>query len=96
MCSNFCVRDGLLNSSLSIVQTSTTAQDHAKTNAPFDFADFAGVTAGTLYAPVAFAPPPTGAFPGETISDLKTSSIALADMLSFLQDSLLVGPESRL
>jgi iron complex outermembrane receptor protein len=73
----------------------SAATYHAKTNAPFDFADFAGVTAGTLYAPVAFAPPPTGAFPGETISDLRTSSIALADMLSFLQDSLLVTLGAR-
>jgi iron complex outermembrane receptor protein len=73
----------------------SAATYHAKTNAPFDFADFAGVTAGTLYAPVAFAPPPTGAFPGETISDLKTSSIALADTLSFLQDSLLVTLGAR-
>jgi iron complex outermembrane receptor protein len=70
----------------------SAATYHAKTNAPFDFA---GVTAGTLYAPVAFAPPPTGAFPGETISDLRTSSIALADTLSFLQDSLLVTLGAR-
>lgn len=62
----------------------------AKMNAPFDFANFAGVTAGTLYAPVAFDPPALGAFPGETISETKTSSLALADTLAFMQDSLLV------
>jgi len=73
----------------------SAASYRAKMNAPFDFANFAGVTAGTLYAPVAFAPPPTGAFPGETISDTRTSSIAVADTLSFLQDALQVTLGAR-
>lgn len=73
----------------------SAATYRAKMNAPFDFADFAGVTAGTLQAPVAFAPPPTGAFPGESISETKTSSIALADTLAFMQDTLLVTLGAR-
>jgi len=73
----------------------SAANYHAKTNAPFAFAAFAGVNSGTLTAPVVFAPPPTDAFAGETISDSKTSSIAIADTLSFMQDRLLVTLGAR-
>ena len=73
----------------------SAATYRAKLNAPFDFANFAGVTAGTLYAPVSFAPPPVGAFPGETVGETKTSSLALADTLGFMQDTLLVTLGAR-
>ncbi|WP_127997952.1 TonB-dependent receptor [Piscinibacter defluvii] len=66
----------------------SAARYRAKTNAPFDFSDFAGVSAGTLHAPVAFDPPALGAFPGETISDTKTASLAAADTLALLDDTL--------
>jgi iron complex outermembrane receptor protein len=72
----------------------SAATYRAKTDAPSQFADFGGVTAGTLYAPVAIAPAPmTSSFPSK--SDTRTSSLALADTVSLLSDSLLVTLGAR-
>ena len=72
----------------------SAATYRAKTDAPSQFADFGGVTAGTLYAPVAIAPPPTtSSF--QSPSDTRTSSVAASDTLSMLGDSLLVTIGAR-
>ncbi|RYX93854.1 MAG: TonB-dependent receptor [Comamonadaceae bacterium] len=68
----------------------SAASYHAKMNAPFAFSNFAGTTAGTLYAPVVIAPDPVNFFTGTTVSDQRTRSIALADTLSLMQDQLLI------
>jgi iron complex outermembrane receptor protein len=77
----------------------SAASYHAKSEAPFGFSDFGpaflGTIASNLYAPVAVAPPSAAFFTGQTDSDTRTSSVALADTLSLLNDSLLVTLGAR-
>ncbi|HSD39748.1 MAG TPA: TonB-dependent siderophore receptor [Rhodocyclaceae bacterium] len=61
----------------------------------YAFSNFAGF-AGNLYQPVTVAPPPADYFVGGSMSDplltdkVKTSSVAVADTLAFLNENLLV------
>lgn len=72
-----------------------TAQTYrAKMDAPSQFADFAGVATGNLYARTVVVPPPM-LFTFPTVSDTRTSSFAIADTLSFLDDALLVTVGAR-
>ena len=74
----------------------SAATYRGKTDAPSQFADFAGVTSGTLDSPAAI--PPTTLSPANvfhTVSDTKTSSFAVSDTLSLLQDTLKVTLGAR-
>ena len=74
----------------------SAATYRGKTNAPSQFAAFAGVTAGDLDNPVQIAPPaldPANVF--STVSDTRTTSYALSDTLSLLQDTLKVTLGAR-
>ena len=74
-------------------------QYHATLNSPYVFSDFGlsgfGTINSKLYAPTVTAPPVTATFPGTTVSDTRTSSIAVADTLAFLQDSVLLTLGAR-
>lgn len=77
----------------------STATFNGKTNAPYVFSDFGPAFQGTLisniYAPVANAQPVLNVFPGVTISEIQTSSVAVADTLGFMDDTLLVTLGAR-
>jgi len=74
----------------------SAATYRGKTDAPSQFADFAGVTAGTLDSPAAIAPPAlSAANVFQTVSDTKTSSFAVSDTLSLLQDTLKITLGAR-
>ena len=76
----------------------SAATYRGKSNAPYQFADFAGVTSGTLSDPVAIDPPAPSTSPfgaGVTVSDTRTSSFEASDTVSLLQDSLLVTLGAR-
>jgi len=67
----------------------------------YAFSNFAGFAAGTLYNPRAVAAPPANFFVGGTLSDplttekSRTSSFAVADTLSFMDDSVLLTVGGR-
>ena len=73
----------------------SAATYRGKTDAPSQFADFAGVTAGTLTNPVAIAPPALSPFVFQTLTDTKTQSFAVSDTVSLLQDALKVTLGAR-
>ncbi|CAN5190048.1 TonB-dependent receptor [soil metagenome] len=73
----------------------SAATYRGKTDAPSQFANFAGVTAGTLTNPVAIPAPALDAFVYQTKSDTKTQSYAVSDTVSLLQDALRVTLGAR-
>lgn len=72
----------------------SAATYRGKTDAPYAFSDFGPAFLGTiesnLRAPVASAPPPATALTGDTITDTRTSSVAIADTMSLLDDRVLL------
>ena len=72
----------------------SAATYEGKLNSPYAFSDFGPAFLGTiesnLYAPTSVAQPPATALTGVTVSDTKTSSVAVADTLSMLQDTVLL------
>lgn len=73
----------------------SAATYRGKTDAPSQFANFAGVTAGTLSNPVAIPAPALDAFVYQTQTDTKTQSYAIADTVSLFQDTLKVTLGAR-
>ena len=73
----------------------SAATYRGKTDAPSQFADFAGVTAGTLTNPVAIAPPALSPFVYQTLTETKTQSFAISDTVSLLQDTLKITLGAR-
>ena len=73
----------------------SAATYRGKTDAPSQFADFAGVTAGTLSNPVAIPPPALSPFVFQTQTDTRTQSFAASDTVSLLQDTLKVTLGAR-
>ncbi len=73
----------------------SAATYRGKTDAPSQFANFAGITAGTLTHPVAIDPPALDPFVYQTRSDTKTQSYAVSDTVSLLQDTLRVTLGAR-
>ena len=73
----------------------SAATYRGKTDAPSQFADFfAPVVSGTLANPVAIAPPPL-IYTFQSPSDTRTSSLAVSDTISLLQDSLKITLGAR-
>lgn len=93
------VRAKLATGPVSHTLVASAARYQAKTQAPYAFSDFGpaflGTIASNLFAPVSSAPPPASALVGETVSDTKTSSVAVADSMGFLNDDLLVTIGAR-
>ena len=73
----------------------SVATYRGKTDAPSQFAPFSGVTAGTLSNPVAIPAPALDPFVYQTLTDTRTRSVAIADTVSLLQDTLKVTLGAR-
>jgi iron complex outermembrane recepter protein len=89
------VRANLQTGGIAHTLIASAATYTGKTDAPYAFSDFGGAFLGTLnsnlYAPTASAAPAPTALIGDTVTNTKTSSVAVADTMSFFHDSVLLS-----
>ena len=89
------VRGKLTTGSVGHTLTASAASFQSKERNAYGFSDFAGF-AGNIYRPFAVQPPAATYFTGGVLGNplvveqIKTSSLALADTLSFAQDTVLL------
>ena len=93
------VRGKVQTGSVGHLLTASLASYHAEMSAPYGFSafgpDFLGTLVSNLYTPVDVTRPTADALVGETRSDVKTSSVALSDTLSFMKDALQITLGAR-
>ncbi len=93
------IRAKLSTGAINHTLVASAATYRAKSDAPYAFSDFGpaflGTIASNLYTPVASAPLPATALIGDTVSDTRTHSFAVADSMGLLNDQLLVTLGAR-
>ena len=93
------VRASVATGTVKHTLVASAATYHAMTDAPYAFSDFGpawvGTIASNLYAPVNRAQLPATALIGKSVSDTKTSSVAIADSMGLLNDDLLITIGAR-
>jgi iron complex outermembrane receptor protein len=93
------LRGKLRTGSVGHAWSASVSTFHAKMNAPYGFSAFGPAFLGTvpsnIYTPLSSTPLPATALVGTTVENTRTSSAAVADTLSWLDDTVLLTLGAR-